>query len=114
MADLMHGWIRQILGETGQVNHADAMRGLAHIERNAKAGLFGTTGGAVSLLGRDVVQRLHQSNRGLFPKFRPLVPDVDNRPAKTLSDWYVASVEQALFHLPDPFDPRLASIHRSS
>lgn len=65
-------------------------------------GLFPTTGGAVSLLSKGDVEELYRSNRGLFPKFRPIIPDADGRRAKTLSEWYVAAIEQAIMYLRDP------------
>lgn len=79
-------WIRQLYGNTGTVGYEEAMEGLRRIEENSQSGLFPTTSGAVSLMRRDDVEALFRANRGLFPKFRPVVPDAAGRPAKSLGD----------------------------
>lgn len=95
-------WVRQFLGNTGAFSYEEAKRALTEIQRNISAGLFPTTGGAVSLLVRDDVEELYQSNRGFFPKFRPTIPDAGGRRAKTLAEWYVAAIEQAIMYNRDP------------
>lgn len=98
----MDYWVRQFLGNTGTVSSKEAMSALTEIERNLSAGLFPTTGGAVSLLAREDVEEFYRSNRGLFPKFRPTVPDSGGRRARTLSEWYVAAIEQAIMYNRNP------------
>lgn len=98
----MDYWVRQFLGNTGKVSYEEASAALAEIERNLTVGLFPTTGGAVSLLSKEDVDELYRSNRGLFPKFRPIIPDAGGLRAKTLSEWYVAAIEQAIMYLRDP------------
>lgn len=95
-------WVRQFLGNTGAFSFEEAKRALTEIQRNISAGLFPTTGGAVSLLARDDVEELYQLNRGFFPKFRPMIPDAGGRRAKTLAEWYVAAIEQAITYNRDP------------
>lgn len=98
----MDNWVRQFLGNTGEVSYEEARGALKEIERNMSAGLFPTTGGAVSLLAKEDVEEIYRSNRGLFPKFRPTIPDAGGRRAKTLSEWYVAAIEQAIMYCRDP------------
>ena len=102
-------WIRQILGNTGSVGYEEAMSGLAIVEQNLKAGLFPTTGGAVSLMAKGDVDVIFSGNRGLFAKFRPQILDNPGTRAKSLDDWRIAALEQALFHRKGqnaPFDIR--------
>lgn len=98
----MDHWVRQFLGNTGKFPYEEARSALTEIERNISAGLFPTTGGAVSLLAKEDVEEMYRSNKGLFPKFRPTIPDAGGRRAKTLSEWYVAAIEQAIMYCRDP------------
>lgn len=98
----MDHWVRQFLGNTGEVSYEEARAALTEIERNISAGLFPTTGGAVSLLAKEDVEEIYRSNRGLFPKFRPTIPDAGGRRAKTLSEWYIAAIEQAIMYNRNP------------
>lgn len=95
-------WVRQFLGNTGKFSYEEASGALTEIQRNTSVGLFPTTGGAVSLLTKEDVEEIYRSNRGLFPKFRPIIPDAGGRRAKTLSEWYVAAIEQAVMYSRDP------------
>lgn len=97
-ADMRDVWVRQVLGNQGNVSAAEAATATQKIVENTSSGLLPTTGGAMSLMFRPHVDALYQNNRGLFAKFRPAVPDNNGKPAKSLSDWYVATFEQALFH----------------
>lgn len=98
----MDHWVRQFLGNTGEVSYEEARGALTEIERNMSAGLFPTTGGEVSFLAKEDVEEIYRSNRGLFPKFRPTIPDAGGRRAKSLSEWYVAAIEQAIMYYRDP------------
>jgi hypothetical protein len=99
-------WVRQISASTGRISPKDAMGAMEHIQRNMDSGLYPTTGGAVSLMHKDDVDELFRANRGLFPKFRPQIPDRNGGKAKTIGDWYIAAIEQALFHGSRPFETR--------
>lgn len=101
-------WVRQVSGNTGAIGAHEAMRAAEQIQRNTASGLYPTTSGAVSLMAREDVDALHMANRGLFPKFRPKVPDANGAPAKSLGDWRIAAIEQALFHGSVPFDRHLS------
>ena len=89
--------VRLILANQGNVSYEDTMKAMEHISRNSARGLFPTTGGAVSLMFSGHVDGLFERNRGWFAKFRPVVPDKGNAPAKSLEDWRAAAIEQALF-----------------
>ena len=94
--------MRQVLGKTGLISGRDALLAAAHIRSNTTSGWFPTTGGRVPLLHREEVERLYRANTRLFgvslgSRFRPKLPDRAGLPARSLDEWYVAAIEQALF-----------------
>lgn len=94
--------MRQVLGKTGLVSGRDVLLAAAHIRSNTTSGWFPTTGGRIPLLHREEVADLYRANRrilgiGLGSRFRPKLPDRAGQPARTLDEWYVAAIEQALF-----------------
>ncbi|MFN8184698.1 MAG: hypothetical protein U0R23_09780 [Candidatus Nanopelagicales bacterium] len=110
-------FVRQILGNTGQVSHRDYTKATRFALENVEKGLYPTTGGAVSLMHKEVVEELYKRNAQTSPSFTPRVPDRGGKPASSLEEWYVAAVEQALLQQGSgllskkrrAFDPNLVS-----
>jgi len=90
-------WVRQILGNTGEVGFKEAMKATKSAEKNITNGLYPTTGGAISLMDKGMVDILYQSNTGRAG-FAPRLPDRDGKPATSREEWYVAAIEQAVLH----------------
>lgn len=97
MSEFVDMMVRQILGNTGAVNPKEYQKAVDLASENARKGLFPTTGGAVSLMHRELVEFLWRKNDGPAG-FTPKVPDEGGERASGLEEWYVAAIEQALFH----------------
>lgn len=97
MSEQVDYWVRQILGNPGSMGPKGAIKAAKVIDQNLKAGLFPTTGGAVSLMAKEDVDLLYEG-RGAGGAFIPRVPDRNGARAASHGEWYVAAVEQAVFH----------------
>lgn len=91
-------------GHRGDISEEQYTSALEAMSANLKDGLYPVTGGAVSLMERRVVDLLYQANADQADGWAPLLPDTGNR-ARTLSQWYIAAIEQAFCHRNPPFDP---------
>lgn len=91
------------------IDYEEAMASLEAIGRNLSAGLMPVTGGRVSLMARPDVDLLFESNRGSEAGFVPQIPDSPDRLPGDRLEWYVAAIEQALFHGDPAFDAQLVS-----